>query len=111
MNILVSGSNGFIGSSLLPVLTAAGHTVQRLIRSENPTAHSGVTWYPPLRSPDPLALAGVDAVVHLAGESIASRWTAAKKQAIRESRIQGTRLLVGSLVRMNPPPKVLICAS
>ncbi len=98
MDILVSGSSGLVGSSLVPALTAQGHTVERLIRSP--------------QGPGLASLERAQAVVHLAGESIAEgRWTAAKKQRIRESRVTGTRLLAEALARMKTPPKVFICAS
>ena len=82
------------------------------MRSANPTAHDGVTWDPPRRGPDPGALTGIDAVVHLAGESIAQgRWNAEKKQRILDSRIKGTLLLSEALVKMDTSPKVFISAS
>lgn len=101
-----------VGSALLPFLNAQGHTVKRLVRSVNPTAHEGITWDPPRRGPDPEALIGIDAVVHLAGESIASgRWNPEKKQHILDSRIKGTLLLSDALSKMSAPPKVFISAS
>ncbi len=111
MNILVSGSTGLVGSALLRYLSSKDHTVKALVRhaSSNP---SEITWNPPARGPEAEALEGIDAVVHLAGESIASgRWTDAKKRAIRDSRTIGTRLLADTLTRMKNPPKVFICAS
>jgi len=112
VNILVTGSHGLVGAALIPFLTTQGHTVKRLVRSVNPTAHEGITWDPPRRGPDPGALIGIDAVVHLAGESIAGgRWNAAKKQRILDSRIKGTLLLSDALVKMSVPPKVFISAS
>lgn len=111
MNILVSGASGLVGSALLPFLTASGHSVTRLARSA-PSSAPSVAWDPEAGVRDVAALEGFDAVVHLAGESIASgRWTAAKKARIRDSRVQGTRLLCEALAQLSRPPRLLACAS
>ena len=94
MKILVSGSHGFVGSALVPFLTALGHQITRLVRPY-----------------DPAALDGVEAVAHLAGESIIGRWTPGKKTQIRDSRVNGTRALAESLARLARPPLALVCAS
>ena len=60
---------------------------------------------------DVSALEGIDAVVHLAGENIAKRWTDNQKRLIRDSRVQGTTLLCETVAGMPTPPKVLVCAS
>lgn len=109
MNILVSGSTGLVGKALLPYLTAQGHTVRRLVRSGG--SATDVTWDPMGRGPDPAKLEGIDAVVHLAGESIMGRWTEEKKRRIRESRRQGTRLLSEAIAKMSKPPTVMVSAS
>jgi uncharacterized protein (TIGR01777 family) len=111
MNILISGSTGLVGSSLLRPLGSKGHTIKTLVR-HSPTHPSQIRWNPPVSGPLPEALDGVDAVIHLAGESIASgRWTETKKRAIRDSRVMGTRILCEVLSRMKRPPKVLLSAS
>ncbi len=111
MKILISGSTGLVGSSLLVYLGSKGHTLKALVRHA-PANPSQIRWRPLEKGPEPDDLEGLDAVVHLAGESVASgRWTKAKKEAIHDSRVQGTSLLCDSLVRMKQPPKVLICAS
>ncbi len=92
--VAVSGSSGLVGSSLVPYLTTGGHQVQRLRRGD-----------------DDASLEGLDAVVHLAGEPINGRWTPAKKQRIRASRIDGTRRLCERLARCRRPPRTLLCAS
>ena len=114
MRVLVSGSSGLVGSALVPTLETAGHSVVRLVRRA-PAANEVLldpAIDPPLATPAESGKPeGFDAVVHLAGESIAGRWTAAKKTRIRESRVQGTRMLASALTRSNPRPKVMVCAS
>ncbi len=112
MNILVSGSHGLVGSALVPFLTEGGHRVTRLVRAI-PRAEKGeINWDPEAGKIDAASLEGLDAVVHLSGESIASgRWTAEKKARIRDSRTKGTRLLSESLAGLAKPPKVFVCAS
>lgn len=111
MKVLVTGSSGLIGSALVPFLTAAGHSVTRLVRSQPRPGIAEVYWNPATKTMDTAGLEGFDAVVHLAGENIATRWTAAKKARIRESRVEGTRLLADSLAAAARPPKVIVCAS
>ena len=112
MKILVTGSSGLVGRALVAFLAAGGHGVTRLVRSRPGSGATEVHWDPDVGSIDTLRLEGLDAVVHLAGESIATgRWTAEKKARIRESRIRGTRLLCESLARLGQPPKALVSAS
>jgi uncharacterized protein (TIGR01777 family) len=112
MNILVSGSGGLIGSGLLSFLTTGGHRVTPLVRSKAEAGSTEVHWDPGNGTVDTGGLEGMDAVVHLAGENIASgRWTAERKRRIRESRVKGTGLLADSLARLKQPPKVFVCAS
>ena len=102
MQILVSGSSGLVGSALVAALEGAGYSVVRLVRRTPAANEIRLDSGPP---------EGFGAVVHLAGESIAGRWTAAKKAAIRDSRVQGTSTLATALARTNRPPKVMVCAS
>jgi NAD dependent epimerase/dehydratase family enzyme len=112
MKTLVTGSTGLVGRALVPFLAAGGHDVIRLVRSRSKTAGAEVHWNPAMGSIDTARLEGLDAVVHLAGESIATgRWTAEKKVRIRESRVRGTRLLCESLARLGQPPQVFVSAS
>jgi uncharacterized protein len=110
LRIAVTGATGLIGSALLPALVAGGHTVVRVSRSPGPRPDT-ITWDPARGILDPKGLADVDAVVHLAGEPVDERWTAAHKRAIRESRIVSTALLARTLAALRPPPRVLVSAS
>lgn len=111
MRIVVSGSSGLIGGSLVPFLTTGGHSVTRLVRRD-PGKGPTVRWDPVLGTIDQDGLEAHDAIVHLAGENIAGgRWTERSKKRIRDSRIDGTRLLCDAINRLRKPPKTLVCAS
>src|SRR5277367_2836590 len=112
--VLISGASGLIGAALAAPLEAQGTQLVRLVRGR--AANSGeILWKPLADSAGaPLAastVSGFDAVIHLAGETIAGRWTEAKKKAIRESRVLGTRNLAKALARAGSKPKVFVCAS
>jgi len=109
MKILVSGSTGLVGGTLVPFLTTGDHSVVRLVRKPS---EQGIRWDPDKGEIESGKLEGFDAVVHLAGENIAGgRWTAARKERIRDSRVKGTRLLAEALAGLAKKPKVLVCAS
>ena len=110
MDVLVSGSTGLIGSALVSALEEGGHRVRRLTRSGG-SSEDVVRWDPSAGEIDAGRIEGVDAVVHLAGENIAGRWTDAKKARIRDSRVRGTRLLAETLARLPTPPAVMVSAS
>jgi uncharacterized protein (TIGR01777 family) len=111
MRILVTGSTGLVGSALVRELTAAGHRVLRLVRTP-PQSADDVHWDPAAGRLDTAKLHDLEAVVHLAGESIAEgRWDAAKKARIRDSRVVGTSFLAESLALLPQLPKALVCAS
>lgn len=111
MKILVTGASGLIGSALIPFLTTGGHEVLRLVRQRNGNP-SSVHWSPSQGEIDAQALEGLDAVIHLAGESIADgRWTEAKKNRILKSRTEGTLLLAKTLAQLKHKPALLISAS
>ncbi len=93
MRIAVTGASGFIGRALTAKLATAGHTVE------------------PLKTRESVEVPPCDAVVNLAGEPVAQRWTPEAKQRIRDSRVEGTRRLVESMGRLSPPPAALVCAS
>jgi uncharacterized protein (TIGR01777 family) len=111
MRVLVSGSSGLIGSALIPTLQRAGHGVGRLVRTGTTARPGDVTWDPDRGSIDNALLEGVDGVVHLAGEPILGRWTAAKKHRIAASRLDGTALIAAALAQLTRRPRVLVCAS
>ena len=112
MRVAVSGSTGLVGSQVVASLSAAGHEVVRLVRRPPAPGEKAVRWDPEKGEIDAAGLEGLDAVVHLAGENIASgRWNAARKAAIRDSRVNGTRLLCDALAGLARPPKTLVCAS
>ena len=112
MNIVLSGSHGLIGSALASVLAGRGHRVIRLVRGRPASSPQEIGWDPAAGTIDGRALEGAEAVIHLAGASVAKgRWTAARKALIRESRVGSTRLLARTLARLTRRPRVLICAS
>ena len=106
--VAVTGSSGLVGSALSAFLSTGGHRVIRLVRHAA-TDTNERQWNP--ADPDPDLLAGVDAVVHLAGASIAGRFTDAHRRAIRDSRIGPTRRLAELVARMPDGPRLLISAS
>jgi uncharacterized protein (TIGR01777 family) len=116
MKILVAGATGLVGSALVPALVSDGHTVCRLVRLETRTEGGArgvidVAWDPGTGELGGAA-AGADAFVNLAGASIADgRWTEARKQLLRTSRVHTTRALVTAIGRMKAKPAVLISAS
>ena len=111
LRIAVTGASGLVGRQLVPFLRAGGHDVVRLVR-RRPEAPDEIAWDPANGQIDASALEGLDAVIHLAGVSIAGgRWTGKRKAAILNSRVQGTRLLAETLARLDAPPSVLVSAS
>lgn len=112
MRIAMTGATGFIGRAVAAALEEQHAEVLRLVRRTTGAANE-LAWSVEEGVSDVSRLEGCDAVVHLAGESIAGslRWTSAKKERIRTSRIQGTRNLVDSLRRLERPPRVFLCAS
>ena len=91
-------------------LTTGGHSVRRLVRSQ-PAHATEFRWDPDAGELDGAALEGVDAVVHLSGESVAGRWSDSRKRAIRDSRVGSTSLLANAIARLGPKPQVFVCAS
>ena len=111
MKILISGSHGLVGTALIKALEPDGHEIYHLVR-HYPNSPSEIEWSPDRYSIALSLIEGFDAVVHLAGESIAEgRWTDEKKKRIRESRTRGTKLLADALANLTQPPKTLVSAS
>jgi uncharacterized protein (TIGR01777 family) len=111
MRILISGASGLIGRALAESLRSAGESVRTLVRRKPNESEGEIAWDPEAGVLDSSRLDGVDAVVHLAGKPIDSRWTEATKQAIRDSRVKGTRMLAEAMARLPTRAKVFICAS
>jgi uncharacterized protein (TIGR01777 family) len=140
MRILVTGSTGFLGTALIEALEQEGHAIVRVVRPETGQRDASgargqtVRWDPVggerVREPlsgrlqveptpvgarqefDAAAAEGADALVHLAGASIAGgRWSAARKMVLRTSRIEATRHLIGVLSKLQRPPRVIVASS
>jgi uncharacterized protein (TIGR01777 family) len=112
MRILLSGSHGLVGSALSKALEADGHEVRPMVRYATGYGAHEIEWNPERYSIAMSRIEGFDALIHLAGESIAEgRWTDEKKKRIRESRVKGTRLLAESIITLKQPPRIFLCAS
>jgi hypothetical protein len=109
-NILIAGGTGLIGKRLRQILQDQGYSVRLLTR--NPTASGEYQWNPAAGALDPAALAGVDAVINLAGAGIADkRWTKARKKELVDSRVQSATLLARYFSELNVRPQVYVSAS
>ncbi len=115
MRVVVSGATGLIGTQLVAALKARGDDVTVLSRNPERAAAAlgveAVAWQPLSAPPPTEALAGRDAVIHLAGEPVAQRWSAAAKQAIHNSRETGTRHLVDAIAASDRKPAALLSSS
>jgi uncharacterized protein (TIGR01777 family) len=111
MKVAISGASGLIGTALRSSLTKDGHEVIALTRQASLPPLETITWDLDQGRFDASGLEGVDAVVHLAGEPVAQRWNQERKDAIRQSRVRGTKLLVEGLKTLKNPPKLLVSAS
>src|SRR5581483_5821762 len=110
----ISGASGLIGRRLLKNLSASGHTLQVLSRHAGTNMPGNIkvfSWDPAKGEPPAASLLDVDAIIHLAGEPVAQRWTDEVKRRIRDSRVTGTRNLVQAISRSSKRPAALICAS
>jgi uncharacterized protein (TIGR01777 family) len=112
MKVLIAGGSGLVGTALSSSLRGDGHTVSRMVRPGSQAAAGDVGWNPLSASVEVPAMEGFDAVVNLSGASIAgSRWTSKRKQVLRSSRVDSTRVLVDALTHLKQPPRVFVCAS
>lgn len=111
MQVAITGASGMVGTALTESLVGSGHRVLKLVRRA-PVAADEAQWSPADHEIDLARLDGLDAIVHLAGESINSgRWTANVKHRIQQSRIDGTRTLASAVNRLSNPPQVVVSAS
>jgi uncharacterized protein len=110
MVIAVSGSSGLIGSALVRALESHGHEIRPLVRRDPRTALE-IAWNPERETIDASRLEGVDAVVNLAGENVAQRWSAGAKRRILDSRVKGTALIARALASLSARPRVLLSGS
>jgi len=111
--VAITGASGLVGSALTHFLTTTGHTVRPLVRDRARAEEQGaIYWNVRDQVIDAEALEGVDAVVHLAGAAFAAEpWSEQRKQVIRSSRVDGTRLLSEALAGLKHPPSVLVSGS
>ena len=108
--IAVSGASGLIGASVVRFLEGHGHEVRRLVRRAARTSLE-IAWNPEDNSIDAAHLEGVDAVIHLAGENLSQRWTNETKRRIRDSRVNGTRLLSSAIASLAVKPSIMLSGS
>jgi len=111
LRVAITGASGFIGSQLAAFLSTGGHEVLRIGRGAVRPGVVDVAWDPERGVLDAVALEGVDAVIHLAGASIASRWSVSHKDAMWKSRVEGTLLLARTLAGLSRKPRVLLSGS
>lgn len=112
LRIAISGASGFLGSALMARLQREHITIQRLRRAEREgVGPSDIAWQPNTGQIDLASLDGVNAVINLSGEQIAQRWTAKRKRAIRDSRVDSTTLLARSIETLPHPPRVFVSGS
>jgi uncharacterized protein (TIGR01777 family) len=113
MNITISGASGLVGRHLLRVMGGDGHKLHVLSRHAGTNLPNGVklTVWDPKNLPPPASLEEAEAVIHLAGEPVAQRWTAEAKRRIRDSRVVSTERLVEAISKLKRRPACLVCAS
>ncbi len=113
MKILISGASGLVGKHLIPTLKAKNHEIYKLVR-KTPKADDEIEWDAEkgFSETEQAKLENFDAVVHLAGDNVASEnWSDEKKRKIKDSRVVGTRVLVDALKKTENPPKIFVSAS
>jgi uncharacterized protein (TIGR01777 family) len=113
LTVAITGASGMVGQNLTALLTSGGHTVRPIGRAKRGRAPKPgqIVWDPAAGTIDAAALEGVDAVIHLAGEYIGQRWSAAAKARILESRTKGTRLIAEAMAGLQKKPEVLVSMS
>ena len=109
MKIAISGASGFLGSALCAQLRELGHEVFQIVRSKE---QPGIFWNISKNFIEKDKLENLDAIIHLAGENIASkRWSKKQKLELEKSRVLGTRLISNTILDLKKPPSVFISAS
>ena len=112
MNIAITGSSGLVGSNLVSYLSEKGINTNRILRLNSQDNNTVINWHLENGNCNTAYPDGLDCVVHLAGENIATgKWTKEKKDRIFKSRVDGTRLLCETISKLSKPPRVLVCAS
>jgi uncharacterized protein (TIGR01777 family) len=110
MKILIAGARGLVGSAVIPARESEGAEITRLVRSS--AKANEIEWHPNRGQIGATRLEGFDAIINLAGESIAEgRWTDEKKRKIHDSRVNGTQLLSEAIAKLASRPRVFLCAS
>lgn len=112
-NVVITGSSGLIGSSLVPFLKTGGHQVKRLVRHFTHFDSDSIFWDPQKKDGGLFhSLNGTQVVINLSGENLSEgRWTEERKRRIRESRLLTTQKLCENLLQLEQPPELLINAS
>ena len=111
MRVLITGASGLIGTALQKSFAEKGYEMLLASRKET-SDEQHIQWSIEDGFADPEKLEGIDAVVHLAGESVSGlRWTEDKKKGIRDSRVLGTRNVVDAISKLKHKPKVFVAAS
>lgn len=108
--VAITGASGFLGTALAAQLARDGVEVARVRRGSR-VAPPDIAWDPASGAIATASLEGLDAIVNLAGEPIARRWTEQRKRAIVESRVQGTALLARTIGTLQNPPRVFLSGS
>jgi uncharacterized protein (TIGR01777 family) len=112
MRVLISGASGLVGTALTEALRAEGHTASHLVRPGGSASPGDVPWDPSKGTADVTAMEGADAAVCLSGASIGDRrWSAERKNLLRSSRVDTTRVFVDALAKLSRKPRVFVCAS
>jgi uncharacterized protein (TIGR01777 family) len=112
LTVVLTGASGLVGTALTDFLTSGGHTVLPLVRRKEKPGGSTRSWNPSAAELDPALFRGADAVVHLAGESLAAlRWSEEKKERILRSRREGTSLIARTLAKLSKGPQLLVSGS